>query len=173
MRPLTAQELDLCRLQGRLFEASLDYFSGSSPIFIRRFMNSEMARRFDTDSALFESTTPRFLFDELEREYGPSTYGTTRYGSEVLYWMGYLYRYWSCAAGITSKLAFKTIPARELSELYGPYHSLDPGQAIERICEAKGIRAIPRESEGRVEEGVALLRRMHQRNTYEYYVMRY
>ena len=38
-----------------------------------------------------------------------------------------------------SKRIYKIIQARELGALYHPYHSLDPAQAIERICEAKGI----------------------------------
>ena len=186
MRALTHQELELCRLQGELFEQSPALADCSSPVFVRRFMNSQTARRFDAGSVLFESTTSKSLAQELEQEYGPCDYGKVRYGGEVLYWMGYLYRYWCCVTGMSSKRVFKIAPGRELSELYGPYHSLDPVQAIVRIYEAKGLslpRALataspdspdsPDQDDGHVAEGVDLLRRMHATGSYEYFVIRF
>ena len=174
MKMLDSAELALCRMQGELFERSPELTSCSSPVFIRRFMNSRLAKRFDAGSLLQESSTMDSLVEELEQEYGPSEYGQVRYGTEVLYWMGYLYRYWCIGLGISSKSAYKVAPARELSELYVPYHSLDPAQAIERIYEAKGIPLPPStKSEGYVDEGVEILRRMHQRDDYDYYVFRY
>ena len=44
MKKLDYNEYSVCRLQGKLFEASLKSNDSSSPIFIRRFMNSEIAR---------------------------------------------------------------------------------------------------------------------------------
>ena len=170
MKKLSAQDLEACRFQGSLFEASAELCDCSSPIFVRRFMNSELARRFDEHPALAESSTKQSLVDELDEEYGSSTYGTVRYGPEILYWMGYLYRYWNIAYGTPSKQIYKVVQARELSELYYPYHSLDPTQAIERICEAKSLE--PEEahpSDGYIEEGVKLLRQMHQSPTYRYW----
>ena len=169
-RKLDAQELDLCRMQGELFERSPELCACSSPVFVRRFMFSELAKRFDDGSVLMESSTFRSMVAELDDQYGPSDYGSDHFDSEILYWMGYLYRYWSIAFGISSKRIFRIVQARELSELYYPYHSLDPVQAIERICEGAGVRPGDSEpSEGYIEEGVALLRRMHQRPSYQYY----
>ena len=171
MRKLVAQDLELCRLQGDLFESSAKLCACSSPVFVRRFMNSELAKRFDDSSVLAEANTLRSMVAELDGQYGASGYGTTRYDAETLYWMGYLYRYWSLAFKTSSKRIYKIIPARELSALYYPYHSLDPVQATERICEAKGADpGAPVPSEGYIEEGVALLRRMHQRPSYDYNV---
>ena len=170
MKKLDAEGLEICRLQGDLFEASAELCPCSSPIFIRRFMNSELAKRFDDAMVLADSNTLRSLVAELDAQYGPSEYGRKRYDSETLYWMGYLYRYWNVVFGISSKRIYKIVSARELSELYYPYHSLDPAQAIERICEVEGVNlgeVFP--SDGYIEEGVAILRRMHQRPAYEYY----
>lgn len=172
MRKPTAQDLELCRLQGSLFEQSPALCACSSPVFVRRFMNSQLAARFDDGSVLFESATLRSMAAELDEQYGPSSYGSVRYDAETLYWMGYLYRYWNAAFGLPSKRIYKLAPAGELAALYAPYHTLDPQQAIERFCEAKGIAPeTPAPSEGHVQEGVALLRRMHERPTYEYYVI--
>ena len=171
MRRPTNQELSLCALQASLFEASARLCSCSSPVFIRRFMNSNLAKSFDDGALLAESSTFQSMLAELDEQYGASAYGSTRYDEETLYWMGYLYRYWSAVSGLASKQVYKIIQARELSSLYYPYHSLDPGQAINRICEAKGIELKPsKPSDGYIEEGVALLRRMHQRSSYEYFV---
>lgn len=174
MKKLAAEDLELCRLQGSLFEKSPTLCDCSSPIFIRRFMNSKLAKRFDDASLLCESSTLRSLAAELDEQYGPSTYGSVQYDPETLYWMGYLYRYWNIAYGLSSKRIYKIIQAQELAELYYPYHSLDPAQAIERIYEAKGISAEPSApSDGYVQEGVALLRRMHERPTYEYFLIEF
>ena len=135
-------------------------------------MNSKLAKRFDDASLLCESSTLRSLAAELDEQYGPSSYGSVRYDSEALYWMGYLYRYWNISFGLPSKRIYKIIQAQELAELYYPYQSLDPAQAIERICEAKNVSAKPpAPSDGYVQEGVALLRRMHERPTYEYFLI--
>lgn len=174
MRKLVSQELELCRLQGALFEASPSLCTCSSPVFIRRFMNSELARCFDDASIFTESATLQSMADELEAQYGPSDYGKRRYDAETLYWIGYIYRYWCIAFGSSSKHVYKIVQAREMNSLYYPYHSLDPAQAIERICEAKGVEpSKPSPSDGYIEEGVALLRRMHQRPIYEYYSIRF
>lgn len=174
MKKPSSQDLELCRLQAALFEASADEYPCSSPVFVRRFMNSSLAKRFDDGGLLAESNTIRSMLDELDQQYGPSAYGSTHYDSETLYWMGYLYRYWNSAYGTSSKRMYKVIQARELSMLYYPYHSLDPAQAIERICEEKGIGLEACEpSDGYIEEGVALLRRMHQRSAYEYFTTKF
>ena len=39
----------------------------------------------------------------------------------------------------TSARVYKIIKPKELRELFLPYHTLDPSQAIERILEAKGL----------------------------------
>ena len=173
MRKLTTQDFELCRMQGALFEASLELCACSSPVFVRRFMNSRLAVRFDDGAVRFEASTMSALADELEAQYGPSTYGRARYGAEVMYWMGYVYRYWCIRSGLSSKRVYKIIQAREMGELYYPYHSLDPVQAIERICEAKGAPSeAATHSDGYVEEGVALLRRMHERTGRDYFAAR-
>ena len=74
----------------------------------------------------------------IEEEYGASKYGSVKYNLNELYWIGYLYRYFSYTYNMSSIQVYKIVKPKELRGLYLPYHTLDPSQAIERILEAKG-----------------------------------
>ena len=101
-------------------------------------MNSQVAQRMDLGGFLFEACDVNQIFQEIETEFGKSSYGKEKYSEAELYWIGYMYRYWSYTYQKTSKQVYKIIKPKELRGLYYPYHSLDPAQAIERILEAKG-----------------------------------
>ena len=58
-----------------------------------------------------------------------------------MYWIGYLYRYFSITYELTSVQVYKIVKPKELRGLFLPYHTMDPSQAIERILEAKGMLA--------------------------------
>lgn len=88
-------------------------------------------------------------------QFGPSEYGQIRFGREELYWMGYIYRYWSYISGKSSKQLFKYIKSEELRKLYFPYHSLDAEMAIERIKESKGLV-----EEDDIKRGVEIMRKI-------------
>lgn len=165
MRELDTTGMKLCRAQAELFALSRSETECSSPVFIRQFMNSSLAKRLDGNGFLFESSSPSGMLQEIEDEYGKSAYGTKKYSVEELYWMGYLYRYWCYVFETPSTRVFKSIGARELHDLYFPYHSLDPEQAVRRIAEAKGIDL----DEDPIEKGVRALRRIRSRSTYQYY----
>jgi len=100
-------------------------------------MNSEVAARFDDGSILQSGESVDGLLRQIQEEYGPSTYGSQKYLSEELYWMGYLYRYWQCTYYMSSKTIYKIIGASELRGLYYAYHTLSVGKSIERIMEEK------------------------------------
>lgn len=167
MREIDHDGLMLCNMQGELFRKSAEQVSCSSPIFIRRFMNSNVAKRMDTASFLAESSSPESLFRELEEEYGKSTYGTVKYPPDTLFWMGYLYRYWAYTRNQSSSAIYRVIGARELSKLFAAYHTLDPRQAIERIMEAQGIET----DRSILSVGVEALRRIREKSHFEYGVV--
>ncbi len=52
MREIDHDGLMLCNIQGEMFRKSAERASCSSPIFIRRFMNSNVAKRMDATSFL-------------------------------------------------------------------------------------------------------------------------
>lgn len=139
MKKIDEIGLKLCKIQAEVFSASVKETNCSSPIFMRRFMNSQVAKRMDLGGFLFEACDVSQIFREIEMEFGESSYGKEKYSEAELYWIGYLYRYWSCTYQKTSKQIYKFIKPKELRALYYPYHSLDPAQAIERILEARGV----------------------------------
>lgn len=158
MRELTANDRRVCTLQGKAFEASRTLPCGSG-VFVRRFMNSQTAHRLDKGGLLGETLTPEELCRLVEAEYGPTRYGSEQYSPEELYWMGYLYRYWAILTETPSSGVYKILGATKLRQLYYPYHSLDPQQAVERILESEGIRPALSEAE-LLERGAAILRRL-------------
>ena len=158
MRQMDSYGLAECRFQAKLFELSATYQSCSSKIFIRRFMNSDLARRMDGKGFLYEATDTMSAFAELDEQYGISDYGKEKYSAEELHWIGYLLRYWVYISGRSSKSLYKLISTEELRDLYFPYHSLDPEQAINRIKEAKGIHDIDD-----IAYGVEVMRRVRKK----------
>lgn len=139
MRKIDEIGLKLCKMQAEVFSASALRTDCSSPIFMRRFMNSGVAQRMDLGGFLFEACDVNQIFQEIETEFGESSYGKEKYAEAELYWIGYVYRYWSYTYQKTSKQIYKFMKPKELRGLYYPYHSLDPAQAIERILEAKDL----------------------------------
>jgi len=65
----------LCGFQAELFKESIIQQACSSKIFIRRFMNSELAERIDSKGFLFESSGIIDVLEELDKEYGSTDYG--------------------------------------------------------------------------------------------------
>lgn len=161
MKKMDSLGLKICSYQATLFEMSKDSTACSSKIFIRRFMNSELAKRMDSVGFLFDSLDISDAIKELEEQYGASSYGIEKFNKEELYWIGYIYRYWAYVSEKTSKQIYKIIKPEQLKKLYYPYHSLDPLQAIERIMEEFN----PQTGEGLddISRGVIALRKVRSK----------
>ena len=139
MKKISKDGLLLCELQAKVFESSVDKTDTSSRVFIRRFMKSEIAKRMDDESILGNNLQTQDILNLIEEEYGVSDYGSIKYTRNEMYWIGYVYRYFSATYDLSSIQVYKIVKAWELRGLFLPYHTLDPSQAIERILEAKGI----------------------------------
>ena len=113
MKKIDSLGLRMCAYQAALFQMSKKSEECSSKIFIRRFMNSELAKRMDNVGFAFESLDVSDAIKEIEEQYGASSYGVNK----------------------SSKQIYKLIKPEQLRKLYYPYHSMDPLQAIERITE--------------------------------------
>ena len=160
MREMDKDGILLCEIQGRIFEESCDKYKTSSPVFIRRFMNSALAADMDTEGFLERPFNEEDSFDLLDREFGPSSYGSVKYSPDILNWIGYLYRYWAYTYEEPSKRIFRIAGARELRDLYYAYHSLDTLNALQRIIEAKGLDADGNRYS--IDEGVKYLREVRR-----------
>ena len=139
MRKMDQDGLLLCDLQGNAFELSIQLTSTSSEIFMRRFMNSKVVKMIDNGSILQMNIQPKEIIERVEEEYKKSNYGSVKYTKNEMYWIGYLYRYFSYTYELPSTRVYKIVKPKELRGLFLPYHTLSPEQAIERILEAKGM----------------------------------
>lgn len=135
MRKMDSLGLKVCSYQALLFEGSIEQTDCSSKIFIRRFMNSNLAKRMDREGFMFDSLDVSDAINEIEDQYGASAYGVEKFTVEEMHWIGYIYRYWAYVTEKSSKQLYKIVKPEKLRKLYFPYHSLDPLQAIERIIE--------------------------------------
>lgn len=139
MRKIDKDGLILCELQATVFENSIDKMDSSSEIFIRRFMKSKIVRKFDDGSVLESNIQANGILEMVDEEYGATEYGTVKYTRNEMYWIGYIYRYFAITYELTSAQVYKMVKPKELRDVFLPYHTMDPSQAIERVLEAKGI----------------------------------
>ncbi|MGM9970633.1 MAG: GNAT family N-acetyltransferase [Anaeroplasma sp.] len=132
---LNTLDLNLCRIQGEMFEKSIAKLNCSSQIFIRRFMNSKLAESFDNKRYLTQSNNIDDAYDELEEEYGPFKYGKEKFSLNEMYWIGYAFRCMSIVYGLSSKAIYKMFPANKVRTYYNVFHTFDIVQATERMLE--------------------------------------
>lgn len=139
IKKINRDGLLLCELQAKAFENSIDKMESSSEIFIRRFMKSKIAKRLDNQSILDSNIQANDILTLVDEEYGATDYGSVKCTHNEMYWIGYIYRYFSFIYDLSSSQVYKIIKPKELRGLFLPYHTMDPSQAIERILEAKGM----------------------------------
>ena len=75
MRIKDKECIQLAEIQADLFEKATKTLDMSSNIFFRRFMNSNIAKDFDSGAILENSVSINGIFSELEMQYGPINYG--------------------------------------------------------------------------------------------------
>lgn len=136
MKPLSSIEIKLCQKQGKIFEASVKKATYSSPVFIRRFMLSSIAKSFDDGLFLFASEDEDDVFLSLEEEFGESEYGSIKYSEEEMFWIGYIYRCIAIKYHLSSKSVYKLFNAKEIIHYYNICHTFDIVDAAERMMES-------------------------------------
>ena len=124
-------QLKLCDIQGRLFEKSTAYASES---FIKKFMYSEVAGHLDSPYNKYQWMGEEYLLEELADELDLETEGE-RYDTEVLYWIGYIYRYWACSRKEKSRKIYRIASAKTMKRNYMMFHTFAPELAIEDLIE--------------------------------------
>lgn len=61
--------------------------------------------------------------------------GNAQYDKEVMYWAGYLYRYWHILTKESSKEIYAQAPAKTMNTNYLMFHTMAPELAIEDLQE--------------------------------------
>ena len=128
-------QLHQCDIQGRLFELSADQ-SIDSPSFISSFMKSDVARYLDSKYNRLQWAGEEYLLEELLDEKGKEIlWNGEQYSRDILFWIGYLYRYWHFYTGESSRSIYKQAPASTMKRNYMMFHTLDPQIAVDDLKE--------------------------------------
>ena len=136
MKPLSSIEIKLCQKQAKIFELSVDETKYSSPIFIRRFMFSSIAKSLDNKLYLYTTESEKDCFDTLDEEFGKSSYGKEKYSKDEMFWIGYIYRCIAIKYNLSSKSVYKLFKAKEIIKYYNICHTFDIVDAAERMMES-------------------------------------
>ena len=128
-------QLKLCDIQGRLFELSAEK-KYNSAAFIKAFMMSDTAKELDSKYNRMQWAGEEYLLEEVASVAGESlTRNGEIFSADVLYWIGYIYRYWHYYTGEDSAKIYKQAPAQTKKRNYMIFHTMDPVLAIEDLKE--------------------------------------
>ena len=139
MREFDANGLRIAEYQGKLFEQSVDRYGCSSGIFIRRFLHSDLLKKLDENESVLLSLDVNEGLDEIEQQFGVSTYGKVKFSKEVMFWIGYMYRYISYTRDHKTPFLFKLFSYTQMMDLYYVYHTQDPEWCIKNLLELNNL----------------------------------
>ena len=132
---MNSLELQLCDIQGRLFELS-GRNNYDSECFIKAFMLSDTAKKLDMKYNPLQQAAEEYLLEEIIDESNSSIpVNNNIYNNETLYWTGYIYRYWHLYTGESSKQIYKQALSRIMNSSYLMFHTMDPSMAIDDLKE--------------------------------------
>mgnify|MGYP004459420047 FL=1 len=121
-----------------LKQASLTQSIALDIIFYRNIVISKMwhyAKTYKTDKSIFEAVE-EYLLEEVATYAGEMlTRKGEIFSDDMLYWIGYIYRYWHHYNGEGSAKIYKQAPALTMKRNYMIFHTMDPFLAIEDLKE--------------------------------------
>ncbi len=128
-------ELLLCDMQGQLFELSANK-GYSSEKFVKVFMTSSFAESLDSDFDHLQWAGKEYILEIIEDELSDKLIidGKTL-DKEILFWTGYVYRYWHFYTGESSLKIYKQAPLSTMKAIYYAYHTLSVELAIDKLKE--------------------------------------
>lgn len=129
---LKSFERQICDIQGRVFELSFKQGYDSKE-FISNFMNSQTAFDLDRDYDRLQWLGEEYILANLVDEMNLSK--GELYSNEVLYWIGYTYRYWRYLTGESSKEIYAQADAKLMNDSYLGFHTIDVALAIINLKE--------------------------------------
>ena len=128
-------QLTLCDTQGQLFELAAER-GYSSEAFIKAFMTSETAKALDSRYNRMQWMGEEYLLEEILSSASDALSGAGEvYQKDVLYWIGYIYRYWHYYTDESSAKIIRQAPAATMKRNYMMFHTMDPVLAIEDLKE--------------------------------------
>lgn len=134
MKNFTLEKMQLCDIQGRLFELALKK-GYDCPSFIEAFMKSRVAACLDDVYDRMQWAGEEYMLEELGDEVNGLKKAGTIFDNEVMYWTGYCYRYWHYYTNESSKRIYTIADAKTMNECWQGFHALDVEMAIENLKE--------------------------------------
>lgn len=121
-----------CEVQGKLFELAVKkgYEGGA---FIEAFMKSDVAKRLDSDFDHLQWAGEEYNLEQLNDEVGGLKKGYNGYHEEIMYWAGYIYRYWHYYKGLSSKEIYLIADEKIMKDMWLGFHTLDVEMAIDDL----------------------------------------
>lgn len=132
---MNSLQLKLCDIQGRLFELSAEKHYNSTA-FIKAFMTSETAKALDSEYNRMQWAGEEYMLEEVAADAGDMLSADGEiFSKDILYWIGYIYRYWHYYNGENSAKIYKQAPIETMKRNYMMFHTMDPVLAIEDLKE--------------------------------------
>jgi len=128
---MTSIELQLCDIQGRLFKLSARRGINSAE-FIKVFMKSATAKALDSTYNRMQWAGEEYLLEEVIDEAGDRFEKPGEvYSEEMIYWIGYVYRYWHYVTGESSKEIYKQASVKVMKQNYTRFYMMPLKEVIE------------------------------------------
>lgn len=127
--------LKLCDIQARLFELSSrkGYDSAS---FVSFFMKSDVARSLDSVYNRMQWAGEEYLLEEvIDSSRGRIQLSGNPASPEVMYWIGYIYRYWHYYRNEESARIYRQADFTTMKRNYLIFHTMDPSLAVDDLIE--------------------------------------
>ena len=132
---MTPIELQLCDIQGRLFMLSVQRGINSAE-FIKIFMKSATAKALDSTYNRMQWAGEEYLLEEVIDEAGDRFKKPDEvYSEELIYWIGYIYRYWHYDTRESSKEIYKYAPVKIMKQNYERLYMMTPEEVIVQLRE--------------------------------------
>lgn len=80
-------------------------------------MNSKICKSIDDGGILQTNMNDYDVVERVQEQYGESQYGSVKYTANELYWIGYIYRYYSYTYELSSIQVYKIIKPKELRHI--------------------------------------------------------
>ena len=138
MREFDYEGMILAKYQGMLFEKSVE-LNCSTPIFMRRFLHSDLLRTLDENLSYLLSLDVNDGLDSINEQFGDSNYGTIKLSSKSLFWIGYMYRYISYTREVNTRFIMKFFDYNLMNDVYLTFHTQDPEWCIASLLDIKGL----------------------------------
>lgn len=138
MRKFDHNGLLLAEFQGKIFEKS-EEMNCSSPIFLRRFLHSNLLRDLDSGNNSLISFDVNAAIQSILEQFGDTSYGKEKYSQSALFWMGYMYRYIAYTREQSTGYIMELFKHEQMNAVYYSFHTQDPEWCIKSLLDLNNL----------------------------------